>query len=196
MAAFMHAFSETDKLEYHGTKEDDGAFILVVSTPALMRSAESLFRFNCFNVGVDDPAIGLLYGELAIPGLVIKHEVFDPIIGTSSPCLGLLANRLADQVLSLLAYQLAKVPSTTIDALILVGGFAASEYLFKRVQQTFGARIHVIERPNDCDVATLQGAARYGLGLRQGKPAVSNVISPRSYIMSESFAPLCREARS
>lgn len=24
MAAFMHAFSETDKLAYHGTKADDG----------------------------------------------------------------------------------------------------------------------------------------------------------------------------
>lgn len=90
-----------------------------------------------------------------------------------------------EQVLDLLRFQLSKIPSIRIDALILVGGFAASEYLFTRVQETFGASIAVIARPNDCDVATLRGAARYGLGLSTGRRAVSNVISPRSYIMSE-----------
>ncbi|ORY76553.1 hypothetical protein BCR35DRAFT_120949 [Leucosporidium creatinivorum] len=153
LAAFMHSFSETDKLDYHGTAADD----------------ESVFRFNCFNVEDDhDPSVGLEYGELAIPGHVLKREVFDPII---------------EQVLDLLHYQLSKVASTRIDAIILVGGFAASEYLFTRVQEAFGATIAVIARPNDCDVATLRGAARYGLGLNQGRKAVSNVISPRSYIM-------------
>lgn len=39
----------------------------------------------------------------------------------------------------------------------------------------------------DCDVATLQGAARYGLGVREGKVAVSNIITPRAYIISECF---------
>jgi len=53
--------------------------------------------------------------------------------------------------------------------------------LFQRVQQAYAGRINVV-RPRDCDVATLQGAARYGLG----KATVSSVISPRSYIMSSS----------
>ncbi|KAM0786234.1 hypothetical protein ACM66B_007035 [Microbotryomycetes sp. NB124-2] len=152
IAAFMHSFSETDKLDFHGMQDDD-----------------NVYRFNCFNVeNSHDPSIGLEWGELCIPGQVLRTEVFDPII---------------EQVLDLLQFQLSKVASTRIDAIILVGGFAASEYLFTRVQQTFGASIAVIARPNDCDVATMRGAARYGLGLSSGKKAVSNVISPRSYIM-------------
>lgn len=81
--------------------------------------------------------------------------------------------------------QLQKTPGQKVNALILVGGFAASEYLFARVREAFGEVISVIARPQDCDVATLQGAARYGLGLTGGKAAVSSVVSPRSYIMSE-----------
>lgn len=90
-----------------------------------------------------------------------------------------------DQVLALVEAQLAKTSPAKIHALILVGGFAASEYLFNRVEETFGNRIQTIARPQDADVATLQGAARYGLGLKGGKAAVSSVICPRSYIMSE-----------
>ncbi|KAK4046961.1 hypothetical protein OIO90_006379 [Microbotryomycetes sp. JL221] len=152
IAAFMHSFSETDKLDFHGVQDDD-----------------NVYRFNCFNVeDSHDPTVGLEWGELCIPGRVLRTEVFDPII---------------EQVLDLLQFQLSKVSSTRIDAIILVGGFSASEYLFTRVQQTFGATIAVVARPNDCDVATMRGAARYGLGLSSGKKAVSNVISPRSYIM-------------
>lgn len=70
-----------------------------------------------------------------------------------------------------------------------MGGFAASAYLFRRVQEVFGAegphKIGVIARPMDCDVATLQGAARYGLGIREGRVAVSNIITPRAYIISK-----------
>ncbi|SCV73246.1 BQ2448_7171 [Microbotryum intermedium] len=152
LTSFMHAFSESDKLDYHGRADDN-----------------SMYRFNCFNVeDGHDPSVGLEYGELAIPGHVLRVEVFEPII---------------NQVLDLLHHQLSKVASTRIDAIILVGGFAASEYLYTRVQEEFGASIPVIARPNDCDVATLRGAARYGLGLTQGRKAVSAVITPRSYIM-------------
>ncbi|SGY56999.1 BQ5605_C006g04207 [Microbotryum silenes-dioicae] len=162
LTSFMHAFSESDKLDYHG-RVDDGKML-----------ADSMYRFNCFNVeDGHDPSVGLEYGELAIPGHVLKVEVFDPII---------------NQVLDLLHHQLSKVAGTRIDAIILVGGFAASEYLYTRVQEEFGASIPVIARPNDCDVATLRGAARYGLGLTQGRKAVSAVITPRSYIMSECEA--------
>lgn len=43
---------------------------------------EAIFRFNCFNVeDSHDPSVGLEYGELAIPGKMLKTEVFDPIIG-------------------------------------------------------------------------------------------------------------------
>ncbi|KAG0661661.1 hypothetical protein C6P46_003882 [Rhodotorula mucilaginosa] len=139
MATFIHAFAEGDKLAYHGTAEDD----------------EAIFRFNCFNVeDSHDPSVGLEYGELAIPGKMLKTEVFDPII---------------DQVLELLSTQIAKIGHTSLDAIILVGGFSASEYLYTRVRQAFGADVPVVVRPQDCDTATLRGAARYGLGLKMGR---------------------------
>lgn len=47
--------------------------------------AEAIFRFNCFNVeDSHDPSVGLEFGELAIPGRVLKTEVFDPVIGSCS----------------------------------------------------------------------------------------------------------------
>jgi hypothetical protein len=56
-------------------------------------------------------------GELAIPGYLLRREVFDPVI---------------QQVLDLIEEQTRKVDQR-IDALLLVGGFSGSEYLFKRV---------------------------------------------------------------
>lgn len=94
---------------------------------------------------------------------------------------------MAEQVLELLSTQIAKIGHTPLDAIILVGGFAASEYLYTRVRQAFGATVPVIVRPQDCDTATLRGAARYGLGMRAGKQAVSSVISPRSYCMKSKL---------
>jgi hypothetical protein len=93
-----------------------------------------------------------------------------------------------------------------IDALLLVGGFAGSEYLTRRVevrshkycvrnelivhthscdQAQFSGRIKVIARPSDADTATVRGAAHYGLAR---KSIVSTVIAPRSYIMKVSVA--------
>ncbi|GJN93855.1 hypothetical protein Rhopal_006914-T1 [Rhodotorula paludigena] len=152
LLAFRHAFADCDKLIFRGTLDDD-----------------THFRFNCFNIeNAHDPECGLEYGELVIPGAVLKRDVFDPVV---------------QQVLDIIEVQLAKVPTQTVQALILVGGFAASEYLCARVHETFGHRIPIIAKPRDTDVATLQGAARYGLGLIGGKATVSSVISPRSYIM-------------
>ncbi|GAA5889548.1 hypothetical protein JCM5296_005982 [Sporobolomyces johnsonii] len=131
------------------------------------------FRFNCFNIEDGyDPECGLENGELVIPGSVLRRDVFDPVV---------------EQVLATIELQLSKVPSKTVNAIILVGGFAASEYLFGRVQKAFGDRIATIARPRDADVATLQGAARYGLGLIAGKAAVSSVVCPKSYIMKSKL---------
>jgi len=146
----MHAFSESDKLAFAGNAEDDA----------------QLFRFNCFNPEDDhDPLIGLEYGELCIPGAVLKAQVFDPVV---------------EQVLALLEHQLGAMP-VAVDALLMVGGFAASPYLFRRVQETFGSQVRLILRPQDADVATLRGAARYGL--TTGGARVGSIISPRSYCM-------------
>ncbi|KZP30051.1 actin-like ATPase domain-containing protein [Athelia psychrophila] len=148
LAYFMHSFSETDKLAYMGESDDD-----------------NMFHFTTFNVeDPHDPSVGLINGELAIPGNLLRREVFDPVI---------------EQVLELIENQASKVHQK-IDALLLVGGFAGSEYLYKRVEKQFGARIKVIARPADADTATARGAAQYGLA---GKKLVTTVISPRAYLM-------------
>jgi len=148
LAYFMHSFSETDKLTYEGESDDS-----------------KTFQFTCFNVeDPHDPSVGLINGELAIPGSLLRREVFSPVVA---------------QVLELIEEQTRKVDQR-IDALLLVGGFAGSEYLFKKVQELMGSRIRVIARPSDADTATCRGAAQYGLARR---PLVSSVISPRAYIM-------------
>jgi hypothetical protein len=44
-----------------------------------------MFHFTCFNVeDPDDPAVGLVNGELAIPGNLLRREVFDPVINEVS----------------------------------------------------------------------------------------------------------------
>ncbi|KAG8732129.1 hypothetical protein FRC10_001198 [Ceratobasidium sp. 414] len=148
LAYFQHAFAETDKLAFRGEEDD--------TTP---------FQFNCFNVeDPNDPSVGLINGELTIPGALLRTEVFDPVI---------------TQVLQLIEDQVGRC-AQKIDALLLVGGFSGSEYLFKKVDERFGSRISVIARPADADTATCRGAARYGLSNRA---LVSSVIAPRAYIM-------------
>jgi len=144
----MHSFSETDKLNYAGVSDD-----------------YNMFHFTCFNVeDPHDPSVGLIDGQLSIPGDLLRREVFDPVVG---------------EVLQLIEEQLQKVHQP-VDALLLVGGFAGSGYLKQRVEEQFSSRIKVIARPADADTATLRGAAQYGLARR---PLVSSVIAPRSYIM-------------
>lgn len=148
LAYFMHNFSETDKLAYLGEVDDD-----------------KMFHFTCFNVeDPDDPSVGLFNGELAIPGNLLRQEVFEPVV---------------NQAIELIEEQSKRVDQR-LDALLLVGGFSGSEYFFGRVKERFGANIKVIARPSDCDTATVRGAAQYGLARR---PLVSSVIAPQSYMM-------------
>ena len=45
-----------------------------------------MFYFTCFNVDdPDDPSVGLINGELAIPGNLLRREVFDPVVEEVSP---------------------------------------------------------------------------------------------------------------
>ncbi|KAF9511532.1 hypothetical protein BS47DRAFT_1330881 [Hydnum rufescens UP504] len=148
LAYFMHSFSETDKLAYLGESDDS-----------------YMFHFTCFNPeDPDDPFVGLINGELKIPGSLLRREVFDPVV---------------EKVLKLIEEQIRRA-GQRIDALLLVGGFSGSEYLFKRVDETFRSRIKVIARPPDADTATCRGAAQYGLARR---PLVSSIVAPKSYIM-------------
>lgn len=44
-------------------------------------SADTYFNFTCFNVqDPHDSSVGLINGELAIPGNLIRREVFDPVV--------------------------------------------------------------------------------------------------------------------
>ncbi|PPQ68984.1 hypothetical protein CVT25_009169 [Psilocybe cyanescens] len=133
--------------------------------PPSLAYFKNMFHFTCFNVeDPHDPSVGLINGQLSIPGVLLRREVFDPVV---------------NEVLQLIEDQIARVDQP-IHALLLVGGFAGSEYLKQRVQEQFSSRIRVIARPPDADTATLRGAAAYGLARR---PLVSSVIAPRSYLM-------------
>ncbi|KAG8820632.1 hypothetical protein FRC17_010099 [Serendipita sp. 399] len=168
LAYFMHSFSETDKLSYEGESQDGKSVSLAAADARsllLTGSLDTMFHFTCFNVeDPDDPSVGLFNGQLSIPGNLLRREVFDPVI---------------NEVLQLIEDQLRRTEQV-VDALMLVGGFSGSEYLFKRVDERFGSRIKVIARPSDADTATLRGAAAYGLARR---PLVSSIVVPRAYIM-------------
>ncbi|KAI0695313.1 actin-like ATPase domain-containing protein [Cytidiella melzeri] len=148
LAYFQHNFSEATKMVYRGEADD-----------------EKMFHFTCFNTeDPHDPSVGLSHGDLAIPGVLLRREVFDPVV---------------HQVLDLIEEQTKKIDQP-VHALLLVGGFSGSEYLFQRVKERFVSRIPVISRPSDCDTATLRGAAQYGLA---GRALVSSVIAPQAYMM-------------
>jgi hypothetical protein len=45
-----------------------------------------MFHFTCFNVeDPHDPSVGLINGELAIPGNLLRREVFDPVVTQVCP---------------------------------------------------------------------------------------------------------------
>ena len=46
-----------------------------------MSLTAKMFRFACFNVeDPDDPTVGLINGDLVIPGNLLRSEVFDPVV--------------------------------------------------------------------------------------------------------------------
>lgn len=43
--------------------------------------ADLMFHFHCFNTeDPQDPSVGLINGELCIPGNLLRREVFDPVV--------------------------------------------------------------------------------------------------------------------
>jgi hypothetical protein len=40
-----------------------------------------MFYFTCFNVeDPHDPSVGLIHGQLGIPGSLLRQRVFDPVV--------------------------------------------------------------------------------------------------------------------
>lgn len=51
---------------------------------------DKMFHFTCFNVeDPDDFAVGLVNGEMTIPGNLLRREVFDPVV--NQVCLAALS---------------------------------------------------------------------------------------------------------
>jgi hypothetical protein len=46
---------------------------------------ENTFHFTCFNPDdPHDPSVGLINGQLSIPGNLLRREVFDPVVNQVS----------------------------------------------------------------------------------------------------------------
>ncbi|KIM41571.1 hypothetical protein M413DRAFT_27891 [Hebeloma cylindrosporum] len=150
LAYFLENFQEGDLLTFSGPQEDADTFL-----------------YPCFNLSdADDPSVGLINGQLALPGSLLRKEVFDPVM---------------EEVLKAIGDQMQKV-GQRVTALFLVGEFSGNVYLKNRIQERFGARIRFITRPPDSDTAKSRGAAACGLTKR---PIVSSIIVPQSYLMKE-----------
>lgn len=64
--------------------------------------SDTIFHFTCFNtdgkcrfefrrqilriIDANDPSVGLINGELAIPGNLLRREVFDPVVNQVRMC--------------------------------------------------------------------------------------------------------------
>lgn len=77
----MHSFSETDKLNYSGIEDDGLFYIQCLSLRRITKFIDNMFHFTCFNVeDPHDPSVGLINGQLSIPGNLLRREVFDPVV--------------------------------------------------------------------------------------------------------------------
>jgi hypothetical protein len=162
-----------------------------------------MFHFTCFNVeDPHDPSVGLVHGELAIPGNLLRREVFDPVVFQVCIRYTYVTRQYFYKFVVRFSISLKGSAGGSIKELtlffsweVLRGVNICSEewkcvtFLKKKKyvkpcttspQEQFGSRIKVIARPSDADTATARGAAQYGLARR---PLVSSVIAPRSYLM-------------
>ncbi|OJJ67906.1 hypothetical protein ASPBRDRAFT_199609 [Aspergillus brasiliensis CBS 101740] len=95
----------------------------------------------------DNPKIGLQDGFLQLDGAQIKN-IFDPVV---------------DRVKVQIIHQVhsARAKNKPVKAILLVGGFGSSEYLYRCIQETF-SDITVMQPPNSWS-AVMLGAVQYGL---------------------------------
>ncbi|KAI5791964.1 hypothetical protein EDC01DRAFT_788326 [Geopyxis carbonaria] len=112
----------------------------------------------------DSDALGIRGGFLRVTRAEVKG-IFDPVI---------------TQVLSLLAAQvqsvLASPAAAPISAILLVGGFGSSEYLFQRITAWSGSSIPIMQ-PRNAWTAVVRGAIIRGLA----GPVIQTRLSRRHY---------------
>lgn len=84
LAYFMHTFSKTDKLAYMGESDDGMSYSSKHAFYSILfanRFVDNMFNFTTSSVeDPHDPSVGLINGELAIPGNLLRREVFDPVV--------------------------------------------------------------------------------------------------------------------
>jgi hypothetical protein len=75
----VHSFSETDKLSYSGIPDDGRSCPSTFTEQEIQLTTfciDNMFHFTCFNVDdPNDPSVGLVDGQLSIPGILLRREV-------------------------------------------------------------------------------------------------------------------------
>ncbi|KAF9508045.1 hypothetical protein BS47DRAFT_1384888 [Hydnum rufescens UP504] len=137
LESYMHSFTYTQKIAFTGHVGHD--------------ASDAVLFFECYDTSdYDDAALPdyeFFAGQLLVPAHILREQVFEPVI---------------TKAIEVLEDQFSKVDS--VDALLLVGGFSASQYLFDRIWDTFHLRLKDrIQSPRDPDIATSLGSAQYGL---------------------------------
>ncbi|KAF9273993.1 Heat shock 70 kDa protein 12A [Mortierella alpina] len=120
----------------------------------------ALPRSNCFDDLKNPVATGIDGGYMCLKASELKDVVFEPVV---------------IKVLELIRQQLAN--ASMCSAIFMVGGFGASNYLLKRVQQEFSSMVKVIAAPHKPEVAVVCGAVYVGLSPK----TVSARVSRRGY---------------
>ncbi|KAF9511524.1 hypothetical protein BS47DRAFT_1383408 [Hydnum rufescens UP504] len=139
--------------------------------------------FECFDVSDYDHTYlsddEFFNGQLVVTVSDLRERVFDPIV---------------NEILHLLEAQLQRVGS--VDALFLIGGFCANQYLFDRIWDTFHERLHDrILKSSDPERAKSIGAAQSGLAqsLIHWPIGAPTIIASKSYIIevgpNQGFGP-------
>ncbi|KAI8081766.1 uncharacterized protein BX664DRAFT_341244 [Halteromyces radiatus] len=110
----------------------------------------------------DNMEVGIMDGTLIFTTDELKEKVFDPVV---------------EKVIRLIRNQLDGSALKPVDAIFMVGGFGKSNYLHRRVNETFIPRVKFVGIPPRAEMAVVRGAVYFGLNPR----LVAQRVSRRTY---------------
>ncbi|ORZ10128.1 hypothetical protein BCR42DRAFT_494628 [Absidia repens] len=110
----------------------------------------------------NDEEAGIIDGTLIFSAEELKEKVFEPVVL---------------RVLQLISNQLDGSALKPVDAIFMVGGFGKSNYLHRRVNETFVPRVQFVGIPPRAEMAVVRGAVYFGLNPR----LVAQRVSRRTY---------------
>lgn len=99
----------------------------------------------------DNAEAGIMDGTLMFTADELKAKVFDPVV---------------HRVLQLISNQLDGSALKPVDAIFMVGGFGKSNYLHRRVNESFVPRVKFVGIPPRAEMAVVRGAVYFGLNPR------------------------------